>query len=320
LRRDATFLALAARAGRDTAARTLWRASQAKVHGDRQYEHERIDYPRSMSTAISSPRPHLQGQRRPRWLAQSRQRALLVHLGFSAIAVAVACALIFLVWYPHPYFHVVRDWTALQVLIAVDLVVGPMLMLIALKSVGKHVGIYVVSILVAQLAALISGTAALYRDRPYFNVFAVDRFTALAWRDVDAAQWARAKASIGDKPFLGPLLVVALRPTDIAGQQRLIDETVLGDKPDIERRPEFWVAYEEHVDEIEARAKPLGSVRSTRPDIVADVASLPARLGVAEGRLGVVPLIASDRYLSFVIDTEGAAPLEVLDVDPWTDE
>lgn len=237
----------------------------------------------------------------------------------SATIVGSACAVIFFVWYPHPYFFATGAWTVLRVLIGVDVVLGPLLTLIVFKPGKRGLKLDLAVIAFVQLSAFVYGTTSIYRGRPYFTVFAVDRFYVLAREDVDADALARREreVSIGAKPLRGPLLVVAVRPSDLAAAQRLLDETVFRRMPDIERRPEFWRPYAAETAQVARRARPLATLRAARPASAAEIAAMPARLGLPEQRLGFVPLIARNRDLSFIVDVSSGAPLDVLDVDPW---
>ena len=259
----------------------------------------------------------LETRRTPRLLGITRTRAFLTHLGFSATIVAIAFAVVFFVWYPHPYFQAAGGWHALQVLIGVDVVLGPILTLIVFKPGKKWLRFDLAFIVLVQLVALIYGVGVLYAHRPYFSVFAVDRFVLVARDDVDAAEWAATAKRLGSKPFVGPLRIVAKTPTDNAAMQRLIVETVFDGKPDIERRPEFWWPFDQYAAEVSAKAKPLGSLRGRGSEITGLIESLPSRLGLPESRLGVLPLVARNRDFSLVIDTATSQPLEVLDLDPW---
>lgn len=253
------------------------------------------------------------------WLDVSRPRAFLSHLALSATVVGTVCALIFFVWYPDPYFQAVGAWTVLRVLVGVDLVLGPVLTLILFKPGKWGLKFDLAFIACVQLAALVYGVSVIYRERPYFNVFAVDRFTVHAYDNVDGEQWGEALAAgrLDAKPWRGPALVVASRPTDDAGYQRLIEETVFLGKPDIDRRPEFWGRYDEGATQVVARQRPLAALRAARPDSAAAIRALVEELGVAEEQLGFVPMVAKNRDVSMIVDASTGAPLEILDVDPW---
>jgi hypothetical protein len=268
-----------------------------------------------METALVTPSEQSARQRRG---AISRKRAFLTHLSMSALIVGAACALIFLLWYPRPYFQAVGAWNVLRVLIGVDLVVGPLLTLLVFKPGKPGLKFDLSVIALVQLAALTYGLMVIYDERPYFTVFALDRFFVLARQDVDLAQLADAQAAgrLDDKPSRGPMLVVATRPTG-AAFQKLLDETVFGGKPDIERRPEFWSRYEVEAAQVTRRAQPLATLQAARPDDRAKIAALQAKLGLAAERIAFVPMIAKNRDVSLLVDSTTGSPLDVVDVDPW---
>ncbi len=269
------------------------------------------------STTASIPEGPLSVRPAPHWLAISRGRAFLTHLLSSAVVVGAVCVLVFFVWYPHPYFQISGAWNPLRVLIGVDLVLGPLLTLLLFKPGKKGLWFDLSVILIVQMAALVYGVTVIYGERPYFNVFAVDRFTVLAHSEVDTTEWEKASDRLGAKPLAGPVLAVAMRPTDPAAQQRLLDETVFGGKPDIDHRPELWVPYRENVSQVLANARPLSTLHSSRPDVRAEIERLPARLGLPAQRLGFVPVAVRERYLALVIDTNTGVPLDVVEQDPW---
>src|SRR5262245_9162347 len=255
------------------------------------------------------------------WLDVSRGRAFFTHLCGSATIVGAVCALIFFIWYPHPYFQAAGAWNVLRVLIGVDLVVGPLLTLIVFKPGKWGLKFDLCAIATLQLAALIYGISVIYTERPYFTVFALDRFYVLPRKDVDQEQLVDralvAAERIGSKPVRGPLLVVAMRPTDAAGMQRLLEETLFGGKPDIQQRPEFWTAYGKAAGDVVARAHPLAALRAERPDSAAAIDGLVAKLRMPETELGFLPVVARNKDLAMIVDTASGVPLEVLEVDPW---
>ena len=269
--------------------------------------------------SLSARTEPLEARKVPTWLDVSRPRAFLSHLAVSAVLVGVVCALIFFVWYPHPYFQAVGAWSVLRILVGVDLVLGPVLTLILFKPGKWGLKFDLCFIACVQLAALVYGVTVIFQERPYVNVFAVDRFSVYAYRDIDREQWQHALAAgrLDAKPWRGPVLVVATRPTDLATSQRLLDETLFGGKPDIDRRPEFWSRYDAQAAQVVATQRPLAALRAARPDSAARIAALAARLDRPEESLGFVPMVAKNRDVTMIVDAATGEPLEVVDVDPW---
>lgn len=255
------------------------------------------------------------------WLDVSRGRAFFTHLCGSATIVGLVCALIFFVWYPHPYFEAAGAWNVLRVLIGVDLVVGPLLTLIVFKPGKWGLKFDLCAIAVVQLTALIYGITVIYSERPYFTVFAHDRFYVLARKDIDEEQLADpalvAPERIGRKPLRGPLLVAAKRPADDAGMQRLLEETVFQGKPDIQQSPKYWADYASQTTQVVARAEPLAKLRAARPDAGVVIERLVADLARPEAELGFLPVVAKNKDLAIIVEASSGLPLEVLDVDPW---
>jgi hypothetical protein len=273
-----------------------------------------------MNSTSFTLKPPLSARPAPRWLAISRRRAFLTHLVSSAVIVAVVCVLVFFVWYPHPYFQISGAWNPLRVLIGVDLVLGPLLTALLFKPGKKGLWFDLCVILVVQLAALVYGVTVIYGERPYFNVFAVDRFTVLTRSEVDPAEWEKASERLGAKPLVGPLLAVAMRPTDPAAQQRLLDETVFGGKPDIDHRPESWAPFPEQLSQVVARARVVATLDGLRPDVRAQLEDLAARLGLPTQRLGLLPVAVRQRFLTLVIDMTTGEPLEAIEQDPSAED
>ena len=251
-------------------------------------------------------------------LSISKMRAFLIHLSGSALVVGTLCAIIFYVWYPAPYFAVKGASEVLLVLIGVDLVLGPTLTLILFRP-RKPGLVFDLSVIVAiQLAALVYGTTAIYQERPYYLVFAVDRLEILAYKDVDSTMIEHQE--LRRKPFIGPILAVASLPEDQDEFQRLLEETVFEGKPDIERRPEFWSPYANRSDDVTARARSLTELLERYPEARTEISSLTETLDVEIDDLAYIPLVGRETSFAFVIDAETATPIDIIDVDPWSDE
>lgn len=243
----------------------------------------------------------------------SKTRAFLLHLSISAAVVGIALAVVFFVWYPSPYFQVAGTWNVVRILILVDLVIGPLMTLILFRS-GKPGLVFDLSVIAAiQIAALVYGLTVIYSERPYFVVFAIDRFEVLARKDVDEAaitdEWLKQKS------WAEPIYVVASLPASLDEQQRLIDDVLQG-KPDIERRPEYWSPYAEKSDIVLEKATPLAEFGRERPD-AAEFATHIIETHEQGDRLSGVPVIGKQGAYFIVIEPEHGKPVGLIPVDPW---
>ena len=248
-------------------------------------------------------------------LSLSKRRAFLLHLSASALVVGTLCAIIFFLWYPEPYFAAKGAASVLRVLVGVDLVLGPLLTLILFKPRKPGLIVDISVIAVIQLAALVYGTTVIYQERPYYSVFAVDRFQILSYGEVDSSMIK--DESLREKPFIGPILAVATLPEDQDTFQRLLHETLFEGKPDIERRPEFWTPYSEGSAAVIARARSLKDLVEEKPEAEGEVAKLTAKTGLDIDRLAYLPFVGKDESFTFVLDAETGMPIDIINIDPW---
>jgi hypothetical protein len=250
-------------------------------------------------------------------LSISKRRAFRIHLSASALVVGMLLAIIFFLWYPAPYFEAKGAWSVIRLLVGVDLILGPALTLVLFRPRKPGLLFDLSVIATIQLTALIYGTTVIYQERPYYTVFAVDRFEILAYRDVDRSMIEHDE--LRRKPLVGPILAVASLPEDPAEFQSLLQEVSFEGKPDIERRPEYWSPYAGRSADILARARSLSELLNTRPEARNEISRITAARDTDIDRLAYLPLIGRDKSYAFVVDAETAVPVDIIDVDPWND-
>lgn len=250
-----------------------------------------------------------------RWLKVSRARAFASHLCFSTAIVSVVLAVVFFLWYPAPYFTAVGAWSIIRVLIGVDLVLGPLLTLIIFKPGKRLLIVDVAFIAIFQISALIYGLTVLYQERPYYAVFAIDRIHVLAQKDIpadarDTYPWMR-------KPAIGPIMASARRPQSFEEKQKLLEETVFGNAPDIERRPAYWVPLPQDLEALQDRAWPLELLRGAGETAAALVDELAAGRDDDTSELGLYPIISTKTEAVAILDLATGELLQVVAVEPW---
>ncbi len=248
-------------------------------------------------------------------LSISKLHAFVIHLSGSALVVGALCALVFFIWYPAPYFAAKGASSVLRVLVGVDLILGPLLTLILFRPRKPGLLFDLSIIATIQLVAFLYGGTVIYQERPYYSVFAVDRFEVLAYKDVDSSMIEYEE--LRQKPFIGPILAVASLPEDSEVFQRLLQEVLFEGRPDIERRPEFWSPYASRSADVIARARGLAELLERKPEARTEISRLTNTLDASIDSLAYVPLVGRDRSFAFVIDAETAVPVGIIDVDPW---
>lgn len=213
------------------------------------------------------------------------------HLAAS-ITVALCCAaLVFGLWYPHPYRDISGGRELFTLLISVDVIIGPLLTLFVFNprkpraELWRDLGI----IVALQLTALGYGMYSVHQARPVFLAFEGNRFRAVSAAEVDPTQLHEAAGDLGALSHTGPRLIgVRLAKPEDADYLQSVKQSLEGFQPAF--RPSRWVPYEQQRMEAVSEAKALAELRTKKPDQAAVIDAAVKEAALPIERLGYVPL------------------------------
>ncbi len=248
----------------------------------------------------------------------TKGRAFAIHLIASILVMLAFLAIMWLVWYPAPYFAINGGWGVLGILAGVDVVLGPILTLIVFKP-GKPSLKFDMSVIVAlQLAALAYGGSLIYQQRPAFTVFAVDRFTAVAAADVDFDQLRdpALKRIMG----IGPILAEALPPEDSNRRNELMFEVVMGGAKDLEYRAELYHPYRPDLAKLTKRSIDIQAIAANNAETKRALERFLERTGAQADAYLYLPLRGNNKDVVMVLSRQDGMPAGWLDIDPWSEE
>ncbi len=241
-------------------------------------------------------------------------RGFLLHFAISAIVVGAALAVIYYAWYPEPYFRIIGTWEAVRVMVGVDLVLGPLLTLVFYKPGKPKIRLDLSIIAVIQCAALIYGLTTIYKERPAYLVFAVDRLNLLAARDVERDRVAGAILGTAAR---GPLRAVARLPQDPQERNEVMFSTLAGGA-DIEQLPRYWVGWEQGSDDVRRRLNDVAALREAPAAAVAELDALLARTGLRDAEVAFLPVVTPRLTArSLVLERRTLDVVGVVTTDPW---
>ena len=245
----------------------------------------------------------------------TRFQASRIHLAISAAVVGTVLAIVFLIWYPGPTFEIAGAITPVFVLIGVDLVLGPLLTLIVYKEGKPGLKFDLTFIATVQLVALFYGSLTLYSERPHFIVFAVDRITLVAEKDIDSSLIQYEELT---QKSIGSLInVFARKPVDGEEFQRFLDSILFEGMPDLERRSEFWEPWESGSDIIRSAIKSLDNFEPASELERQELAGAISRFGSEHPRLGLLPIGGIEEDIGMLLDLDSLVLLDVIRVNPW---
>ena len=98
----------------------------------------------------------------------TKLKATAVHLSLSLVVFIYLVYQIYYNWYPQPYFAIDGGWQGIQIIAAVDLVLGPLItfLIFDLSKSRREILFDLSVILVIQLGALFYGVSQVYNQRP----------------------------------------------------------------------------------------------------------------------------------------------------------
>jgi hypothetical protein len=245
----------------------------------------------------------------------SRFKAAWIHLLISAILVGSVFAVVFLAWYPSPSFAVVGTSSIIQILIGVDLVVGPVLTLIVYKHGKPGLKFDLAVIAIVQLTALFFGAYRLYDEKPDYIVFAIDRLEFVSGKYIDKSQIRHAE--LKERKTSALTLAIATPPADPQEFQQFLDSVIVEGKPDLESRPEYWAPWSSESDVVRAALMPIGDINPATPAEEAAVQRAIEQFGDAHPNLGILPIGAVEADIGMLLDRDSLEILGTLEVNLW---
>ena len=235
-----------------------------------------------------------------------RVKAFLIHLAISASIIAAVLTLVFVYWYPAPFFEYEGAWTPLRILISVDLILGPLLTLLVFKPGKRWLWLDMAFIFALQLGALSYGTYALWSQRPLVMAFAVDGFYVVNPKDLREQElpgWLMLERS-----WQGPAPVFAELMDDPNYHLKIIFDGA----PDIHALPKQYRRLEKMVARMAPRAHDLQALAAMHPEVAEAIAGLDPALLADTMALPVHGMLKTGTVLA---DRETGLPRYYLDLD-----
>jgi len=246
----------------------------------------------------------------------SRLKATGIHFGLSVLLAVLAALLVFIVWYPYPYRDISGGRYLFLLVVAVDVVMGPLLTLTVFNPKKPLVQLRrdLTLIVILQLAALGYGLWTMAVARPVHLVFEIRRFVVVHAVDVPGKLMAKAPTALQRLPWTGPTLLSVREFKNNAEQTDATMMALSGQA--VGAQPNLWQSYDKGRADVLAVAKPLTDFKARFaprvPEIDQALKAVP--LGVA---VGYVPLAGRDEFWTVFIDMKTAEVLAFVPIDPY---
>ena len=236
----------------------------------------------------------------------SAAKAISWHISGSVLAALAVTALVFEVWFPHPYRQLAGSTELFFIVMGGNVVCGPLLTLVVFNPAKpkRELLMDLSLVVVLQLAALAYGILTVHQARPLYLVHEVDRFKVIALADVDAAELAKLPQALQPSLFKGPQ-TVGLRDASKEEREKVMFESVQGGR-DYGERPGFYVSYDTaQAAKTYVKAKPLDNFAKKHPSKQTEIDKLQTQAGTDAKQLRYLPIIARQDWVA-VLNPKGA--------------
>ena len=230
----------------------------------------------------------------------------ILHLVTSVLVAAVAAILVFTIWYPQPFGDLSGGRNLFLLIIAVDVICGPVLTFIVFNPVKPRRELIkdLLLIVLIQIAALVYGAHILWKARPLFLVHEVDRFKVISAPNLNDTDFSNLVGTLRPTFFRGPVTISLRMPINNEERELVMRESVLGGR-DYAERPEFYVPYDgKNALKSLQRAKPLAVFLQKQPDQTAAAQKLALEKKADITQWVYLPVIARQDWIA-VLDKQG---------------
>ena len=240
-----------------------------------------------------------------------RLKFFLSHLSLSFLIALLVIGLVFFVWYPAPLAKAVGVTNIFLMMLAIDVIVGPILGWLVYQEGKKTLKFDLSVIILIQIAALCYGVFSIEQGRPAWLVYNVDRFELVRKNELVDTNIQQAQPRFQKPSWFKPQYVATEFAKDIQQRNDEMFAEVLGGIS-IAQRPERYVELTQAKTQIQQRALPLVELQQYNPKT--DVEKTLAEYPKANAWL---PLKANAVDMVVLVNKESASIIKVVDLRPW---
>lgn len=239
-----------------------------------------------------------------------RVRAFIIHLLISLAIACISMSMVFLVWYPAPLPKALGVTQVFLMMVAIDVVLGPLLTLLVAKPNKKTLKFDLAVIGLVQLLALVYGLYHIFIARPTYIAFDLMRFEIVQANAIPVEDKQKATPPYNQSHFFRPKWVAVTAPKDIAEtNNRTFIEVQTGVASSM--RPSLYETIDHQLPTIFAKAKPINMLYQYNDKQQVD--NIIAKNSTATDFL---PLKAPVVNMSVLLDRKNQKVLDIVDLRP----
>jgi hypothetical protein len=249
----------------------------------------------------------------------SRIQAALTHLSATTAIAIVSALLVFFVWYPAPFEKLSGGAGLFLLIVACDIVLGPLLTLIVFETKKKSRKALVrdlACICTIQVIALVYGIWTMFVARPVFVSFEKDSFRVVHANEVFDRNRIDQWDSTLSYPLSGPT-VISLRPFKDQNELFAVSEDEIGAGIHLSFRPELWQTYEADQLGVILASKPVERLLASKPHFEHKVLDAVKKTQFQVKDIRYLPIVSKEKYWTILLKNDTAQVLGYIDIDTY---
>lgn len=196
---------------------------------------------------------------------KSRLRMSGLHFSASACVLLLVLGGIYFGWYRWPGWYLTGVVQVLPIIVAVDLVLGPLLTLIIANpnKSSRELARDIACIAVVQLVALGYGATTLWKGRPLYYTYSVGELSVTQGSELQPEQIALARQSnpeFAPHWYSSPSWVWAALPQDPKASNAILFSALRGG-PDVTAMPVYFKPWTQGLQELRTKLKKVSDLQ-----------------------------------------------------------
>lgn len=240
-----------------------------------------------------------------------RLKFFFSHLLISFFIALVVVGLVFFVWYPSPLDTAVGVTHIFLMMLAIDVIVGPLLGLLVYKEGKKTLKFDLGVIIAVQISALCYGLYSIEQGRPAWLVFYADRFELVRKNDLLLENIDQAEKQFQQVSWAKPQFATIKDITNKQQQQNDMFTEVMGGIS-LAQQPERYADFAEAQSKIKQRSKDINELKQYN-----DIQQVDHILSKYSQATGFFPLKANTVDMTVLINKEKGEVIKIVDLRPW---
>lgn len=240
-----------------------------------------------------------------------RKLFFIKHLSVSILIALIIIGIVFFIWYPSPLATAVGVTQIFLMMLAIDVIVGPVLGLLVYKEGKKTLKFDLGVIIALQVSALFYGLYSIEQGRPAWIAYNIDRFELVRKNEMITDNIERALPQFQHPSLLKPQWVAVKFAKDANVRSDDLFAEVLGGIS-IAQKPERYVDISKATTQLKQRAKSLDMLKQYN-----DAKQVDRILSKYPQATGFVPLKANAVDMTVLINKDKGEVVKIVDLRPW---